>query len=152
MIAEPNQLRCRSVVVTAKLQRLDQVLLELGSPGELTVERLQAEWRVWRAVERDLQRAVEVLIDSFSGSCRYKGTPAAHRSGGPGGLRGTGMLERPQSVFATSWCTTTTNCSLDVLADFRECWPFSAPERLSALLEPLTWVKSAWLYGSRTRG
>ena len=42
-------------VVTAKLQQLEQVLRELGSLGTLTVERLQSEWLVRRAVERDLQ-------------------------------------------------------------------------------------------------
>jgi uncharacterized protein YutE (UPF0331/DUF86 family) len=50
-------------VVTAKLSQLEQVLRELSSLGELTVERLQGDWLVRRAVERDLQIAVEVLID-----------------------------------------------------------------------------------------
>ncbi|MBX3168416.1 MAG: nucleotidyltransferase domain-containing protein [Candidatus Eremiobacteraeota bacterium] len=32
------------------------------------------------------------------------------------------------------------------------CWFLSAVERLKSVLEPLAWVDSAWLYGSRARG
>ncbi|MBN9418721.1 hypothetical protein ABS71_20030 [bacterium SCN 62-11] len=67
-------------VVTAKLQQLDQVLRELRSLGELTVERLQAEWLVRRAVERDLQIAVEALIDVCQRVLSLKGSPPAATS------------------------------------------------------------------------
>ena len=62
-------------VGTAPLQRLDQVLLELRSLGELTVERLQQVWLVRRAVERDLQIAVEVLIDVCQRVISLQGSP-----------------------------------------------------------------------------
>lgn len=64
-------------VVTAKLQQLDQVLRELRSLGELTVARLQSEWLVRRAVERDLQIAVEVLIDVCQRVLSLQGSPPA---------------------------------------------------------------------------
>ena len=50
-------------VVTSKLQHLDEVLGELHSLGTVTLERLQSDWVVRRAIERDLQIAVEVIID-----------------------------------------------------------------------------------------
>jgi uncharacterized protein YutE (UPF0331/DUF86 family) len=45
------------------LQALDQSLAELRSLGELTVQALEEDWRVLRAVERDLQVLVEIVID-----------------------------------------------------------------------------------------
>jgi uncharacterized protein YutE (UPF0331/DUF86 family) len=50
-------------VVIGKLRNLDLVLAELRSLGNLTLERLESEWMVRRAVERDLQVAVEIIID-----------------------------------------------------------------------------------------
>ena len=50
-------------VVLQKLQRLDEALNELGSLGAVTVEQLAADWRTRRAVERDLQVLVEIVID-----------------------------------------------------------------------------------------
>ena len=50
-------------VVAAKLQNLDRVLVELRSLGELSPARLEQDWIVRRAVERDLQLLVEVVID-----------------------------------------------------------------------------------------
>ena len=81
-------------VVTAKLGQLEQVLSELSSLGELTVERLQGDWLVRRAVERDLQIAVEVLIDvchrvlSVSG-----GAPAATSRAALEACQQLGMLQ-----------------------------------------------------------
>lgn len=50
-------------VVLGKLRKLDVVLDELKSLGSLTEERLGAEWILRRAVERDLQLGVEILLD-----------------------------------------------------------------------------------------
>mgnify|MGYP000471753607 CR=1 FL=1 len=50
-------------VLLAKLEALDRVLLELKSLGRLTTQRLNEDWRTLRAVERDLQVAVETVVD-----------------------------------------------------------------------------------------
>lgn len=50
-------------VVATKLQTLDEVLSELRSLGTLGVEQLNQDWRIQRAVERNLQVLVEVTID-----------------------------------------------------------------------------------------
>jgi uncharacterized protein YutE (UPF0331/DUF86 family) len=50
-------------VIVQKLQTLDGVLLELRSLGEVTTEQLNRDWRTRRAVERDLQVLIEVMID-----------------------------------------------------------------------------------------
>lgn len=50
-------------VIGEKLQTLDQVLSELKSLGQVTAEQLTYDWRTRRAVERDLQILVEVVID-----------------------------------------------------------------------------------------
>lgn len=50
-------------VITQKLAHLDRILAELRSLGHLSVERLNQDWLVRRAVERDLQVAVEIVLD-----------------------------------------------------------------------------------------
>ena len=50
-------------ILIAKLSALETTLNELRSLGVLTAEQLRADWRTRRAVERDLQIAVEVVID-----------------------------------------------------------------------------------------
>lgn len=50
-------------VITGKLQALDQVLAELQSLGTVNATRLEKEWLIRRAVERDLQVLVEIVID-----------------------------------------------------------------------------------------
>lgn len=50
-------------VVLRKLQVLDQALTELRSLGEVAADQLTKDWRTRRAVERDLQILVEVVID-----------------------------------------------------------------------------------------
>lgn len=50
-------------VVLKKLETLDEVLSELDSLGGVSVEKLQKDWVTRRAVERDLQIMVEILID-----------------------------------------------------------------------------------------
>ena len=46
-----------------KIRNLEEVLAELRSLGDLTEERLSREWVVRRAVERDLQVGVEIVLD-----------------------------------------------------------------------------------------
>jgi uncharacterized protein YutE (UPF0331/DUF86 family) len=50
-------------ILMAKLSTLETALNELRSLGTLTAEALRGDWRTRRAVERDLQIAVEVVID-----------------------------------------------------------------------------------------
>jgi uncharacterized protein YutE (UPF0331/DUF86 family) len=46
-----------------KLQTLDAVLSELRSLGQVSVVQLEQDWRTRRAIERDLQVLVEIMID-----------------------------------------------------------------------------------------
>ncbi len=50
-------------VVLQKFQELEQALGELRSLGQATPAALAADWRTRRAVERDLQVLVEIVID-----------------------------------------------------------------------------------------
>ncbi len=50
-------------VVLHKLEALEQVLTELKSLGMVSVAQLENEWRTRRAIERDLQILVEIVID-----------------------------------------------------------------------------------------
>lgn len=50
-------------IVLGKLNALDEILTELRSLGTITASQLNDDWRTRRAVERDLQVAVEVVID-----------------------------------------------------------------------------------------
>lgn len=50
-------------VILQKLHILDQVLAELRSLGPVSPETLESDWRTRRAVERDLQILVEVVVD-----------------------------------------------------------------------------------------
>lgn len=65
-------------VILRKLQALDQVLLELRSLGRVTVTQLESDWRTCRAVERDLQVLVEIVMDICQRLLSLQGqTPAA---------------------------------------------------------------------------
>jgi uncharacterized protein YutE (UPF0331/DUF86 family) len=55
--------QAKNGVILRKLQALDQSLAELRSLGEVTVQALEEDWRVLRAVERNLQVLVEIVID-----------------------------------------------------------------------------------------
>ncbi len=60
-----------------KLQIIEQVLEELRSLGHLNVTDLEKDWRTQRAVERNLQIAVEGMIDICQRVLSLKGlTPA----------------------------------------------------------------------------
>ena len=50
-------------VIAQKLQTLDEILIELRSLGRVNAAALRDEWRTRRAVERDLQILVEIVID-----------------------------------------------------------------------------------------
>jgi uncharacterized protein YutE (UPF0331/DUF86 family) len=50
-------------VIANKLQTLDDTLRELRSLGRITPADLENDWRTRRAVERDLQILVEIVID-----------------------------------------------------------------------------------------
>lgn len=50
-------------VIVGKLRNLEGVLRELRSLVPLTEERVESEWLVRRAVERDLQVGVEIVLD-----------------------------------------------------------------------------------------
>jgi uncharacterized protein YutE (UPF0331/DUF86 family) len=50
-------------IIVQKLQPLDEVLAELRSLENIDAGQLTADWRTQRAIERDLQVLVEVVID-----------------------------------------------------------------------------------------
>ncbi|MEW5959545.1 MAG: DUF86 domain-containing protein [Chloroflexota bacterium] len=50
-------------VIAQKLQSLDELLAELRSLGQIDPDLLEADWRTRRAIERDLQVLVEIVID-----------------------------------------------------------------------------------------
>lgn len=50
-------------IIVQKLQTPDEVLTELRSLGNIDAGQLTADWRTQRAIERDLQVLVEVVID-----------------------------------------------------------------------------------------
>ena len=50
-------------VIVQKLQTLDEVLLELRSLGQVTEAQLHNDWRTRRAIERDLQVLLKIMID-----------------------------------------------------------------------------------------
>lgn len=50
-------------IITAKINFLVIVLTELRSLGCVRLEELAGDWKIRRAVERDLQVAVEIVID-----------------------------------------------------------------------------------------
>lgn len=65
-------------VVLQKLQTLDETLTELCSLGQINAVQLNNDWRTRRAVERDLQVLVEIVIDVCQRLISLAGqTPAA---------------------------------------------------------------------------
>lgn len=53
----------RNGLILQRLQTLDDVLKELRSLGTVDEVHLRKDWRTRRAVERDLQVCVEVVVD-----------------------------------------------------------------------------------------
>jgi uncharacterized protein YutE (UPF0331/DUF86 family) len=65
-------------VILQKLQTLDETLTEVQSLGQVNVALLNSDWRTRRAVERDLQVLVEIVIDICQRLISLAGqTPAA---------------------------------------------------------------------------
>jgi uncharacterized protein YutE (UPF0331/DUF86 family) len=65
-------------IILGKLQTLDETLLELRSLGQINVAQLNKDWRTQRAIERDLQVLVEIVIDVCQRLISLAGqTPAA---------------------------------------------------------------------------
>lgn len=50
-------------VITGKLRTLEETMGELRSLGKVTTDQLSGDWRTRRAIERDLQVAVEIVVD-----------------------------------------------------------------------------------------
>ena len=50
-------------VIISKLQSLDQAVQALRSLGTVTADQLRGDWKTRRAIERELQIAVEIVID-----------------------------------------------------------------------------------------
>ncbi|RME44457.1 MAG: DUF86 domain-containing protein [Caldilineae bacterium] len=50
-------------IILQNLQTLEQILAELRSLGSVTAQQLNEDWRIRRAVERDLQILVEIVVD-----------------------------------------------------------------------------------------
>lgn len=50
-------------VISEKLQLLDRTLGELRSLGQVSAADLESDWRTRRAIERDLQVLVEIMLD-----------------------------------------------------------------------------------------
>lgn len=64
-------------VIAKKLQVLDETLAELRSLGQVEAGQLRQDWRIQRAIERDLQVLVDVVIDVCQRIISFKGeTPA----------------------------------------------------------------------------
>jgi uncharacterized protein YutE (UPF0331/DUF86 family) len=53
----------RNGVIGQKLQSLDEILIELGSLGQIKAEQLNDDWRTRRAIERNLQILIEIVVD-----------------------------------------------------------------------------------------
>ncbi len=67
-----------SGVILRKFQLLDETLTELRSLGELTTDQLNEDWHIRKAVERNLQILVEIVIDVCHRIISLAGqTPAA---------------------------------------------------------------------------
>jgi len=65
-------------VIVRKLQSLDVILNQLKSLGEVTAAELSGDWRTRRAVERELQVLVEIVVDVCQRIVSLAGqTPAA---------------------------------------------------------------------------
>lgn len=50
-------------IIAQKLQTLDKVLVELRSLGVVSTKELKSNWQQQRAIERNLQVLVEIVID-----------------------------------------------------------------------------------------
>jgi uncharacterized protein YutE (UPF0331/DUF86 family) len=63
VLAERDEWQMINGVIAQKLQSLDQVLAELRTLGHVSIQQLDQDWRTKKAVERNLQILVEIVID-----------------------------------------------------------------------------------------
>ncbi len=68
-------------VIGQKLQSLDQILLELGSLETVRANELERDWRTRRAIERNLQILVEIVVDVCQRLVSLSGQSPATTSG-----------------------------------------------------------------------
>ncbi len=68
-------------VIFQKLQSLDEILTELRSLGTVRIADLEGDWRTRRAIERDLQVMVEIVIDVCQRLIALAGQTPAPTSG-----------------------------------------------------------------------
>jgi uncharacterized protein YutE (UPF0331/DUF86 family) len=68
-------------VIFQKLQSLDEILTELRSLGIVRIAELEGDWRTRRAIERDLQVMVEIVIDICQRLIALAGQTPAPTSG-----------------------------------------------------------------------
>jgi uncharacterized protein YutE (UPF0331/DUF86 family) len=68
-------------VIFQKLQSLDEILTELRSLGTVRIADLEGDWRTRRAIERDLQVMVEIVIDICQRLIALAGQTPAPTSG-----------------------------------------------------------------------
>lgn len=71
----------RNGIILSKLETLDEVLNELSSLGKLTTNILHDDWRTRRAIERNLQVLVEIVIDICQRIIALDNEPPATTSG-----------------------------------------------------------------------
>ncbi|MDQ7041783.1 MAG: DUF86 domain-containing protein [Rhodothermus sp.] len=65
-------------ILLRKVRVIEQVVAELQSLVPLSVEQLQTDWKIRRAVERNFQIAIEAMIDICQRILSVKGqTPAS---------------------------------------------------------------------------
>jgi uncharacterized protein YutE (UPF0331/DUF86 family) len=85
-------------VILQKLQSLDQALVELRSLGRVSVGQLRKDWRTSRAVERNLQVMVEIVIDVCQRMISLAGqTPASTGREAVERCVELGILSRPET-------------------------------------------------------
>lgn len=68
-------------IIFQKLQSLDEILTELRSLGTVRIADLEGDWRTRRAIERDLQVMVEIVIDVCQRLIALAGQTPAPTSG-----------------------------------------------------------------------
>jgi uncharacterized protein YutE (UPF0331/DUF86 family) len=85
-------------VILQKLESLDQALTELHSLGKVSLAQLQDDWRTRRAVERNLQVMVEIVVDVCQRVLSAAGqTPASTGREAVERCVQMGVLSRPET-------------------------------------------------------
>jgi uncharacterized protein YutE (UPF0331/DUF86 family) len=85
-------------VILQKLESLDRALTELHSLGKVSLAQLQDDWRTRRAVERNLQVMVEIVVDVCQRVLSAAGqTPASTGREAVERCVQMGVLSRPET-------------------------------------------------------